>query len=120
MPSNNFVNGMRVNVPNYMHQPPILKQTNKDPRESTNLLNSMTSQEFSSAMRSNPTINNISVNLNKPINPLAGTAKSGGLHVMSQPLQMCQSNYDNDIGVASSHYQTEESSLVSAEYAAMN
>lgn len=90
-------------------------------RESLNMLNSMSSQEFSSAMRSNPTINNISVNLNRPINPLSGTVKSSGLHVMTNaaPLHMCQSNYDNDIGVASSHYQTEESSLVSAEYAAM-
>jgi hypothetical protein len=35
------------------------------------------------------------------------------------PLQMCQSSYDDNMGATTSHYISEESSLVSAEYAAM-
>ena len=32
---------------------------------------------------------------------------------------MCQSSYDGDMAAVTSHYQSEESSLVSAEYNAM-
>lgn len=67
-------------------------------------------------MKSQPTVNNMSVNLRPPVGhgPTA-VAQS----VMQQPLQLCQQNYDGDIKSAASHYISEESSFVSAEYAAM-
>ena len=115
---------MKVNVPQgYYQQSGIVTTENQNPmnRESLNMLNSMTSQEFSSAMRSNPTINNVSVNLNKPVGTMGGTMKSNMvIGVGNAPMQMCQSNYEGDFGAATSHFQSEESSLVSAEYAAMN
>jgi len=52
MPSNNFVNGLKVNVP-------------QRPQEA--MMASMTSNEFTSMMQSNPTVNNMSVNLSKPL-----------------------------------------------------
>lgn len=55
----------------------------------------------------------MSVNLSKPPKNLLAQSHTG-------PLQICQSNYENDIGAEASHYISEESSLVSAEYAALN
>lgn len=64
-------------------------------------------------MKSHATINNMTVNLSKPAKNALAQSNNG-------PLQICQSNYEGDIGVASSHYISEEGSLVSAEYAALN
>lgn len=64
----------------------------------------MSSEAFSSAIKSQKTINEMQVNLTKP-----GPNQS-------VPLQMCATSYE--MGDTSSHY-TEESSMVSAEYAAM-
>jgi hypothetical protein len=55
MPSNNFVNGLKVNVPqNYMKS-----AARFEPVRDSNVFQSMTSNEFSSAIRSNPTVNNM-------------------------------------------------------------
>jgi hypothetical protein len=112
MPSNNLANGLKVNVPPHMQQ----SQSRLQNIDQYNMVNSMTSHEFSSVMKSQPTVNNMSVNLNRPpINPAV-------LHATQQmqPLQVCSTNYDGDIRSATSHYISEESSFVSAEYAAMN
>jgi len=67
MPSNNFVNGLRVNVGNYVPGGRIYAN------ERDLMAHSMSSQEFSSVMKSNPTVNNMSVNLNRPINNFGNT-----------------------------------------------
>ena len=55
MPSNNFVNGLKVNVPhNHMKS-----AARFEPARDSNMIQSMTSNEFSSAIRSNPTVNNM-------------------------------------------------------------
>ena len=82
LPSNNLVNGLRVNVPQ--------SNSNFRPPENQLLNQSMgSSSDFSSMIKSQATVNQTSVNL-------------------GQPLQMCQSNYDNAVGT-SSYYVTEDS-----------
>ena len=94
IPSNNFVNGMKVNVPTHMLNQNQLLQSEKRGMDANNInMASMTSQDFSSALRSNPTINNISVNLNRPVNggTMGGTMKSSTAQLMggNAPLQIC-------------------------------
>ena len=74
----------------------------------------MESNSFSSAMKSNPTVNNSQVNLSRPNGGFNSTQQN--LHA---PLQMCMSEYDGDIAAKSSVYSETESSLVSAENNAM-
>ena len=99
LPSNNLIHGLRAGVG--------LNQTNTvRTNEGGNMLQESMSSEFSSAIRSQPTVNNQMVNLGAP------SSAAGAV-----PMQMCQSNYENNM--ASSYYQTEES-FQSAEQNAFN
>ena len=76
MPSNNFINGLKVNV--------FPQSAARRDQPEMNMINSMTSQEFSSVMKSNPTVNQVNVNLSQP-GTLNNTQKMNG----AAPLQMC-------------------------------